>query len=429
MSISHRLLTSICIGLSLLALTLIVSETRTSAALAGTDRSQTIVASSIPNGEALPLSRSSWRVFPQEQKPKTIAETHKNIKVLGEFPDSQLIPMMNLMSASLGVRCNYCHVNKNGQWDYAADEKAEKNTAREMITMTININKLNPSVDKAVGCNTCHRGRTTPAGVIALPLPERPQRGQGGPGGPRPGGAGPQGQAGGQPGQQPGQTAPATPALPSAEDILAKYITALGGQAAIDKMKTKVSAGTYTTGNGRTASFQVDQAAPNKFHVTFTTPEATVERGFNGSAGWDKSPRGLQDLGGPQLADLKAAFGLLSDINLKEQFTRMNVRKDKIGDRDVFVITGVTTDGRRERLSFDAETGLLLRRTSAVQTPLGVIPQETNFEDYRDVAGVKVPFTIRTLAIDEGATVTRKFTDVKINAAVDESKFNKPAGN
>src|SRR6266436_2254925 len=73
----------------------------------------------------------------------------------------QLIPMMNLMAASLGVRCNYCHVNKNGQWDYAADEKAEKNTAREMITMTININKTVPSTNKEVGCNTCHRGRTS----------------------------------------------------------------------------------------------------------------------------------------------------------------------------------------------------------------------------------------------------------------------------
>ena len=420
MSISHRLLMSVCIGLSLIALTVVAFETRTLAALTNEHRSQSIATRDTTitvKGRPSDASRASLRSSPnpQVQTSKTIADVRKNIKVLGEYSDSQLIPMMNLMAASLGVRCNYCHVNKNGQWDYPADEKAEKNTAREMITMTLNINKTVPSTNKEVGCNTCHRGRTSPAGIIALPLPERPQRGQGAaPGGPGPGAPG-------------GQTRPAAPALPSADDILNKYITALGGQAALDKLKTKVMTGTITAGNGRTGNFQIEQAKPDRFHITLVTPQGTIERGFNGSAGWEKGPGAVQDLHDPQLAEMKAAFGLFIDINLKEQFTRMNVRKDKIGDRDVFAITASTADGRRERLFFDAETGLLLRRSSAVQTPLGVIPQETNFEDYRDVDGVKVPFTVRTLTIEEGTTLTRKYTEIKVNGPVEDSKFEKPS--
>ncbi len=104
----------------------------------------------------------------------------------------------------------------------------------------------------------------------------------------------------------------------------------------------------------------------------------------------------------------------------------MNVRKDKLDGKDVYVILGTTTAGRRERLYFDAETGLLLRRTTAMQTPIGIIPQETDFEDYRDIDGVKVPFTIRTLTLDAGSTATRKYAEIKANAPVDESTFNKP---
>src|ERR1043166_6939844 len=96
---------------------------------------------------------------PQE---KTVEQVEKNIKVLTGMPASQLVPVMNFFSASLGRRCNFCHVNNNGQWDYASDAKPEKNTAREMIKLVLATNntlqglKLDP-----IACFTCHRGRNT----------------------------------------------------------------------------------------------------------------------------------------------------------------------------------------------------------------------------------------------------------------------------
>src|SRR5262245_47470188 len=72
---------------------------------------------------------------------KPAEEVHKNIQVLKGLPESQLIPVMDYMGASLGVRCNFCHVNKDGNWDYASDEKGAKKSAREMITMVNGINK------------------------------------------------------------------------------------------------------------------------------------------------------------------------------------------------------------------------------------------------------------------------------------------------
>src|SRR5678816_1342066 len=59
---------------------------------------------------------------PSQSTPeKTVDQVHKNIQVLKGVPESQLVPVMNYMSASLGVRCTYCHVNKDGNWDFASD--------------------------------------------------------------------------------------------------------------------------------------------------------------------------------------------------------------------------------------------------------------------------------------------------------------------
>jgi hypothetical protein len=350
-----------------------------------------------------------------QQSEKTIDQAQKNIQVLKGLPESQLIPMMNLMSASLGVRCNYCHVNKGGDnWAFDSDDKPEKNTAREMITMVFSINKANFRGNTEVGCFTCHRGHTGPVSVPTLPLPEPQRTGE-----PDSAGPGPRG--------VPGSPGPAAGTQPTADHILAKYVAAIGGQAAIDKLKTRVMRGTYAGANGMTMTYEVDQVAPDKFYVSYSAPRGTMERGFNGTTGWEKNPVGVREIAGQQLADLKRAFQLFADMKLKEQFTRMNVGRDKIDGRDVYVIRAATADKRRERLFFDAETALLLRRIGVTETPIGVIPEEIDFEDYRDVDGLKIPFTVRVRAVDSFSTATRKFTEIKLNVPMDDAKFNKPA--
>jgi hypothetical protein len=101
---------------------------------------------------------------------KTIAQEgrEKNVKLLGDLPVSQFIPVMNYFAASLGRRCNFCHVNTNGQWDYASDAKPEKNTAREMIRLVLDTNKNFFKGNTEVSCYVCHRGRNNPQSVLPL---------------------------------------------------------------------------------------------------------------------------------------------------------------------------------------------------------------------------------------------------------------------
>jgi photosynthetic reaction center cytochrome c subunit len=359
-------------------------------------------------GMAMPAQTPAAPTALQE---KTVDQTRKNIQVLKGLPDSQLGTVMNFIAVSMGRQCNYCHVNKGGNnWVWESDDKEEKLTGRKMITMVLALNKDNFRGSPTVSCWTCHRGRSTPQGIPSFPLPTPA---------PRP-----------QPQATPasGQPTPTPVPQPNADQILAKYTEALGGQAAIDKMKTLVMKGTYTGVNGSPLPYEVSLAAPDKFYINATAQGGTVERGFDGKAGWEKGPRGVNELLNPVLDDLKSTFLFYRNIKLKEQFAQVRFGgRDKIGDRNVLVINGRTADNHRERLYFDTETGFLLRRISYLETPIGLIPNQIDFEDYRDVDGVKVPFTVKVLSVEPGLVSTRTYTEIKLNVAIDDSKFKMPA--
>jgi zinc protease len=216
---------------------------------------------------------------------------------------------------------------------------------------------------------------------------------------------------------------------PTADQILDKYTEALGGKAAIDKLQSRVMKGTWLTPDGITLGYEVYQTGPDKLYMALNTPkQGTIERGFDGNVGWEKSTGRVRMLDDSELFYLRRYPDLFKDLKLKEQFTRLSFAgKDKIDEKEVYVLRGTTTDNRRERLYFDLQTGLLLRRSGNVTTMIGVIPEQVDFDDYRDAGGIKLPFTIRVSSIDLLFSSTRKFSEIKVNVPVDQTKFSKPA--
>ena len=350
----------------------------------------------------------------QELAEKPVEQVFKNIKVLNGMPQSQLYPTMRFMAASLGFQCGNCHVIK-GFIDAAADDKPEKETARQMIKMVIELNKAKFQGSTTVSCYTCHRGSRSPQNLPILPLSIPSAR-------------------------------PASPAnlsgsasLPSAEDVLNKYMAAIGGKAATDRITSLIVKGTTTTATGQTVEYESQQAAPDKGHEAFSLPSDTgrpcagdsrceYARVVNGQQGWLKSGAGVQNLVGQQLADQKLSFPLFGVLRLRDQYSNFRVSgSDKIDDRDVYVISAVRLDGKSERLYFDIESGLLRRRIGYLRTLIAMIPQQTDFEDYREVAGLRVPFTITISYVDAGSLpIVRRFTEIKLNVPVDKLKFEKP---
>jgi hypothetical protein len=333
---------------------------------------------------------------------KTVDQTQKNIQVLKGMPASQLIPVMNFMNASLGVNCTFCHVGDKGKFEFDKDDKEEKGAARKMIQMTMDINKQSFRGRRTITCYSCHRGKESPVALPALPVPE-----SAGAEGPRP---------------------PREP-MPPVEQVVTKFVQAIGGQAALEKQKTRVIKGVQVGNDGTNIPIELYQSAPDKYELIVKTPRngdfVTV---FDGTGGWFQSQRGQDAVLGDQLDLLKRAASFYAPLKLAELYPRMRVvGSDKIGDHKAYVVISQPSEHISTRMFFDAETGLLLRVVNLVDTPIARIPQQTDFEDYRDVDGVKIPFTIRQTNIDAHSSYVRKYSEVKANVPVADSTFAKPA--
>lgn len=219
------------------------------------------------------------------------------------------------------------------------------------------------------------------------------------------------------------QTANATAPVPSVDQILDKYIQAIGGRVAVEKLTTRVMTGSLVAPGG-SAPIEIYEKAPNKFLVVINSPVSGLsQNGFNGAVAWSRnSQRGLREMSGPEVENFKREYHLHREIKLKEFYPEMTVKgREKISDQEAYVVKAVAAEGTSEAMYFDVSSGLLIRRDVTIRgTTL-----QTYFEDYKEVDGVKIPFTVRRSRAD--FSFSYKFDEVKHNVTIEDMKFNKPA--
>ena len=302
---------------------------------------------------------------------KTTEQVYKNIQVLQGMPSELLLPQMRLFSGALGGDCEFCHVDG----DQSKDDKATKRMARQMIMMVMNLNKTSFGGRAVVTCYTCHRGSSEPVTVPMIPTTERSP-----------------------------EELEKKPALPSADEILTKYIQALGGEQAIRKITSRVITGTQTVptgGGGRIpVPAQVERyvKAPGLLLNTYRADNLTISDGFDGAAAWSQDAKGA--VTGTTSFDViraKRNADLYGSLKLKQEYSRFDVlTMEKVNNRDAYVVSASPqAGGIVERLYFDTQTGFLLRRLTLQATPLGNFPSAVDYDDYRDTgSGVKMPFLI-----------------------------------
>jgi len=135
----------------------------------------------------------------------------------------------------------------------------------------------------------------------------------------------------------------------------------------------------------------------------------------------------VREHAGPELATAKQAANFTRMLDIRKNFTQLRVAsKEKVDSSDAYQIFAQATDGSgRVRLFFDAQSGLLVRLVSYEQSPMGELPTQMDYSDYREVNGVKVPFVVRISR--PGNAATEHFSEIKFNVDVDDSKFAKPA--
>jgi hypothetical protein len=340
-----------------------------------------------------------------ETATQTAAQKYKNIQVLKDIPADQLIPSMQFITAALGVECEFCHsASPAGKLEFDKDDKDEKKTAREMMQMMFAINKNNFDGKRGVTCNTCHRGSPHPQAIPAI-LAEAPK-----------------------PAMEAMHDHDMDPAkLPSGAPVFAKYIQALGGQAALDKVSTRVEKGNALMPEGQPIPIDIYTKAPDQRVSAMHMPKGDSVTAYNGQAGWIAFPgRPLREMSAPDQEAAKLDAEAFYPTRLEHEFTELKLQEhpEKIGEHETSVVIGLTKDQPPVKLYFDQTSGLLVRMVHYADTPLGLNPTQVDFADYRDAGGVKTPF-LWTIARPSGS-FTIQIDQVKQNVPIDDTKFVEP---
>ena len=224
--------------------------------------------------------------------------------------------------------------------------------------------------------------------------------------------------------------APASAANMSVDAVLEKYVKAIGGRAAVAKISSRVTKGSFelTSLAGVKGSVEIYQKAPNKQVAFINIPGiGTDAEGFDGLVAWELEPDSgvVHEKSGLELASARRGAEFYEDIKLKELFPRMKLKGvEKVGPSQAYVIEAFPQEGNAERFYFDTRTGLLVRHDSLEEGEGGKRHVEEYLSDYRVVDGIKLPFTLHQ--VSPGMDIIMKLTEVKQNVTVDDSKFNKP---
>jgi hypothetical protein len=348
----------------------------------------------------LSFACAAFALHAQAPASKPAEEVYKNIQALKGTPSDQLGAAMQFISASLGVDCAFCHNTDK----YESDEKRAKQTARQMISMTLDINKASFNGRLQITCYSCHRGNQRPVNMPPVLDSDAP--------------ATTPGPAAGRGAQQQG---------PTADQIVESYIAALGGADALKKITTRTQSGVLIA-NGSETPIDVYSKSPN-FRLSVSHPKsADSYTGFDGTTGWMGSAgHAARSMTPPE----SLAAGLDAELNLglrlKELFPQIRAgRPEEINGAPQYVLTATRPGQSNVRFDFDQKTGLLTRETRYADTPMGRNATQIDFSDYRAVDGVKIPF--RWTLSRPVARFTIQIKETKLNVLIDESKFAKPTG-
>jgi outer membrane lipoprotein-sorting protein len=339
-------------------------------------------------------------------------DVFKNVQVLKGTSVGEFMDIMGFFSASLGLNCVHCHVNESlTHWEKFADDVPRKRVARQMTLMVDAMNKTYFGGRRVLTCYSCHRGSMQPEPVPSLMVQY------------------------GLPLEDPDATeiVPDAPQGPSAEQILDKFIAALGGTAHVGELQSFIAKGTYEGYDSyeQKVPFEAFAKAPNRRTTIAHTQNGDSTTTSDGRSGWiagvDK-PLPLMSLSsGGELDGSRLDADLSFPANVKQALTnwRVGFPATTIEDKQVQIVQGTAAGGTRVKLFFDVESGLLVRIVRYTNTRLGIVPTQIDYADYREVSGIRMPF--RWTITWTGGRSSIELSEVQPNVPISDDKFAQPA--
>jgi len=211
------------------------------------------------------------------------------------------------------------------------------------------------------------------------------------------------------------------------DQILQRYEQALGGREAIDSIKSYRMKGTFQIA-GAQGTIEAWRKEPDKTLTVVQFPRGgTLKKGFDGQTRWVQTPAGTVSDSSPQeIAELERDAEVYSAGHIRSLFDSMKLEnKARLNGRDMYVIEGKPAKGPAEKLFFDVENGLLVRWDMArQQAGRGTVFVKVHLDNYKDVAGLKIPFNVRFAF--ESFNFAVQVAEVEPNIAIDDAIFKKP---
>ena len=343
---------------------------------------------------------------PPAKKELMAEDVYKNIQVLKGVPENQFLATMGFFSASIGESCEFCHDDESSWAGYAKDNE-HKQTARKMVLMMNAINKSYFGGNRKLTCYSCHRGtdfpKVTPnlAEQYSAPVVEEPE-----------------------------VITESAAGEASADQILDKYLQALGGAQRLAGITSFSAKGSYQGyAEVDKSPIEIMAKAPGQRVTIIHTSNGDWTTTYDGRTGWVAEPGRpvpLLELTGQFLDAVKVDADLAFPGRIKQAFGQWRVGYPAtINDREVEVVQGSSGGNFPVKLYFDKESGLLVRQIRYTNSPVGLNPTQIDYMDYREVSGVKMPFRWITTWTDGRATT--ELSEIRANVPVEDAKFGKPA--
>jgi outer membrane lipoprotein-sorting protein len=339
-------------------------------------------------------------------KPQMSEEVFKNVQVLKGIPVDEFMSTMGIFSVALGMSCEDCHAANDSKWENFAIDNPRKRRARSMVQMMAAINKTYFGGRQGVTCFSCHRGAYHPK---VTPNPATLFSGV----------------------EEPDDVIPQARGGVTADQILDKYLEALGGAQRVAAITSFVAKGTSAGYGPESAKRPVEiyAKAPGQRTTIVHTDNGDKTTTYDGRVGWIAEPLRpvpVLALSGQSLDGTKLEADLTFPLRIKQALGNWRAGfPATIDDKDVQVVQGTSAGGALATLYFDAESGLLTRLVRYANSAVGRIPTQIDYADYREVAGVKMPFRWTVTWLD--GKETYELTEIQPNAAADAARFAKPA--
>jgi hypothetical protein len=346
--------------------------------------------------------------IPPAARPPMAEEVFKNVQVLKGIPVDQFLGAMGVIAAAVGRGCTECH-RQDGpdDWTRYAEDTPLKQTTRRMMLMVQQINTTNFGGRQVVTCYSCHRGlhrpKVTPSLVALYSAPP----------------------------DEPDDVITAAPNAPPADQIFDRYLTAIGGATRIAALTSYTATGTYQAYDDATPHpLEVLVRAPNQRLWAWKTAFGDHTTAFDGRDGWitasqAERPLPVETLIGQELDGTRFEAELTFPTRIKQALTQVHVGfPQSIHDRDMQVVQGRTAGGTLVTLYFDPESGLLIRLMRYTDSPVGRIVTQYDYDDYRPVAGVRIPFKWTRTWLDGRSEF--QLTAVQPNVSLPADRFARP---